>query len=174
MTVEFSPDHRTMGLGLQDGSVALWDIAARKERSLIRMEGGFVSALTWSRDGKTLAWGNLAGEVVFADGERGGERLVYARRGDHVRKLQFLEGGERLRMTDARGANWIYTGVLGEEPQPSTSTDEVLLELPDSRWMRSAFMTQGYGLKAFSPDGRYAIGTSGRGSAMIWKAPWNR
>jgi WD40 repeat protein len=174
MTVEFSPDYKTMGLGLQDGSVSLWDIASRKERSRIRMDGGFISALIWSPEGKTLAWGNLAGEVVFAEGERGGERLVYARRGGPVKKLEFLEDGRRVRMLDARGNSWVYTGILGEEPQASTSGSEDSLELPDSRWTRSAFMTQSYTLKAFSPDGRYAIGTNGRGSAMIWRAPWER
>jgi WD40 repeat protein len=173
-TVEFSPDHRTMGLGLQDGSLSLWDIASRKERSRIRMDGGFVTALTWSQDGKTLAWGNLSGEVVLAEGELGGERLVYARRGDRVRKLEFFEDGKRLRMFDARGSSWVYTGVLGEEPQASTSRSEDSLELPDSRWLQSAFWTQAYWLQAFSPDGRYAIGTDRRGSAMIWRAPWDR
>jgi hypothetical protein len=174
LSVEFSPDHRTIGLGLQDGSVSLWDIPSRKERSRIRMDGGFVSALTWSPDGKTLAWGNLAGEVVLADGERGGERLVYARRGDRVQKLAFLEDGKRLRMLDVRGSSWVYSGILGEEPQASTPRSENSQELPDQRWTRSALVPESYSLEAFSPDGRYAIGTNGRGSAMIWRAPRDR
>jgi len=172
--IAFPPDHRSVGLGLKDGSVSIWDIRERRERSRVRMDGGAVFSLTWSSDGKTLAWGNAAGEVVFSEGERGGEQLVFAPRGDCVKKVEFLEDGKRLRMIDARGSSWVYVGELGQEPRPGRPrrVDEVLM--PDDRWLNSAFMRQDCFVKAFSPDARYAIGTNGRGSAMIWRAPWLR
>jgi WD40 repeat protein len=172
--IAFSPEHGTLGLGLQDGSVSLWDIPARKEKSRIRMDGGSIYSLAWSPDGKTLAWGNAAGEVVFAEGSLGAERLVFAPRGKLVRKVEFLVDGKHLRMTDSRGKRWDYTGELGRDPLPAGAVDEDAIGIPDSRWLKSAFMRQPYSIRAYSPDGRYAIGTDGRGSAMIWRAPWDR
>jgi len=173
-TFAFSPDHGTLGLGLQDGSVSLWDIRSRREKSRIRMDGGSVYSLAWSPDGKTLAWGNAAGEVIFAEGDLGAERLVFAPRGKLVRKLEFLADGKHLLMTDSRGGRWDYSGELGQDPRPAGPVDEDAIDIPDARWLKSPFMRQRYLIRAYSPDGRYAIGTDGRGSAMIWRAPWLR
>lgn len=170
----FSPDGKTIGLGLMDGSVSLWDIAARKEKDRIPWEGGAVQDLAWSPDGKTLAWGTSGGQVIFAEGEHGGERVVYARRGKSVRKVEFLNDGRRLWVVDQRGESLVYDGRLDHEPEAPTTELWVSEKVRDSRWMRTAEWKRMTESHAFSPDGRSAISTDGHGAAMIWQVPWSR
>jgi WD40 repeat protein len=172
--VALSPDGKTVGLALLDGSVALWDIAGQKERDRIRMDGGSVQDITWSPDGKTLAWGAFRGQVVFAEGEHGRERVVYAPRVRSIQKIDFLNDGKRLRVVNPVGESLCYDGRLDREPEGPSPELWVPERIPDSRWLRSTVWKQMWGTNAFSRDGRYAISVDGYGSAMIWRAPWER
>jgi WD40 repeat protein len=172
--VALSPDGRTLGLALLDGSVALWDIASRKEKDRIRMDAGSVQDITWSPDGKTLAWATFGGQVVFSEGEHGGERVVYAPRGRSVHKIEFLNDGKRLRVVNPVGESLCYDGRLDREPEAPSDELWVPERISDSRWLRSTAWKQMWGINAFSRDGRYAISADGYGSAMIWRAPWER
>ena len=172
--VALSPDGKKVGLALLDGSVALWDIASQKEKDRIRMDGGSVSDLTWSPDGRTLAWGAFGGQVVFSEGEHGGERVVFASRGRTIQKVEFLNDGRRLRVVGHSGESHCYDGRLDREPEAPAGELWVPDGVSDSRWLQTTAWRQMRGGAAFSPDGRYAVSADGRGSAMIWRAPWLR
>lgn len=164
-----SPDAALLGLGLYDGSVRLWDVASRSEAIRIPTDAWSVTAIVWSPDGKTLAWGTSRGDVVMAEGRTGGDRVTYASRGSAVRSMEFERDGRRLLVHGA--GSRLYTGEIGREPLPADWESLQRVAYPDLRWMESAMRKQPHTVRAFSADGRYAV-TNGNDGAQIWKAPW--
>src|SRR5258708_14845848 len=88
-----SPDGASLALGTLDGEISLWDVPGRKRRSRVQGEVG-VTALVWSPNGKTIAWGDALGCVVFAEGETGHEPLHFEARGQRITVLAFLPDGK--------------------------------------------------------------------------------
>jgi WD40 repeat protein len=174
--VALSPDETTLVLGQADGSLSLWDIASRKERSRIRLELAGVTAVCWSPDGKTLAWGDGLGTVVIA-GATGRDPLQFKPRGEAaIRDLDFLKDGKTLLVCNAQGVCWNYRDDPTFEPVPVERGElQERRAVPDRRWIASGFLqrgaTLGYTSELFSPDGRYAITGTQWGAALIWEAP---
>jgi hypothetical protein len=56
--IAFSPDVRLLAHSLVDGTVIIWDIAARKELMQLKGHRGYVPTLAFAPDGKTLASGS--------------------------------------------------------------------------------------------------------------------
>src|SRR5439155_1610595 len=64
MALKFSPDSKTLACGCMDGSVRVWDVDSGKEQSPLRGYSGWVQALAFSADGKTLALAGLDAQVI--------------------------------------------------------------------------------------------------------------
>jgi WD40 repeat protein len=86
MQTAFSPDGRVLAIGAYDGQgpgeVVLWDLAAGKERAVLRGHRPTPLVLAFSRDGRALA-------AAFTDGKTGGVRVWDVAQG---RQLAALEG----------------------------------------------------------------------------------
>ena len=74
------PTKMLLAIACEDGSVLLWDAAARGKPRLVRHEKTLVRCLAFSPDGKTLAWARGAikqpGVVTLWDMEKAAERVV--------------------------------------------------------------------------------------------------
>src|SRR4051794_37104717 len=64
--VAVHPDRPLVAAGFDDGRVAICELTADREKRALRLrpgDGGRVSALAWSRNGKRLAVGTEAGKL---------------------------------------------------------------------------------------------------------------
>ena len=169
--VALSPDRKSMALGYSDGSIALWDIGANRERCLVRLEMAGISAIAWSPDGRKLALGDGLGAVLIADGTRVSEPLHFKARGDHsIQELEFTPDGKSVVACDQWGSRRLYRDEAGVEPQDVRGTSQI--PRLDDRWNASGFDQKNAGCSdmAVSPDKSYVI-TAGEGIALIWQAP---
>ena len=60
-----SPDGKTLAIGVMDGSVKLWDLAAARWRSEDHVPSGNSFSIAISPDGKTVASGGCKKRFVF-------------------------------------------------------------------------------------------------------------
>ena len=63
----FSPDSKILASGNQDSTIKLWDVANRKEKSILKGHSKDVSGVAFSPDGKTLASGSRDSTIKLWD-----------------------------------------------------------------------------------------------------------
>jgi tricorn protease-like protein len=73
--VAFSPDGTFLAVGCSDGTVRLWDIAARKQAALLKGHTQLVTAVAFTVDGKSLATASWDGTLKVWDLATRNERL---------------------------------------------------------------------------------------------------
>jgi WD40 repeat protein len=56
--MSFSPDGKRLALGIQDGTIKLWDVVKDKELALLHGHTDRVSCLAFSADGEKLVSGS--------------------------------------------------------------------------------------------------------------------
>ena len=176
-SVALSPDGAKLALGHADGSVTLWSIAQRKELTRIRSDVADITAISWSADGKSLAWGDHVGVVVIAEGEQGRDPLRFRTRGGAaIRDLRFSPDGRTVIAKDAVGLHRAYSDP-GSEPKIVDGVQPLVphVRVPDRRWNASGCFQKRLQLEivaeAVSPDGTYVAGVTRGGKLVIWEAP---
>jgi WD40 repeat protein len=65
-TVAFHPNTTVLAIGYSDGAVVLADIMSPPAKEWSAPSGAAITALTWSPDGKRLAAGDAAGNLIVA------------------------------------------------------------------------------------------------------------
>ena len=176
-SIALSPDNSKLALGHSDGSVTLWGVVERKELTRIRSDVVDVSAICWSRDGKSLAWGDQLGVVVIAEGEQGQDQLRFRTRGGAaIRDLRFSPDGRTVFARDATGLHRAYSDP-GVEPKIVDGELPLVAHprMPGRRWHASGCFQKPQQLEivaaAVSPDGSYIAGVTRAGKLVIWEAP---
>ena len=176
-SIALSPDSGKLALGHTDGSITIWSIPDRKEVSRIRSDMADVTAISWSSDGRSLAWGDRLGVVVIAEGEQGREPVRFRTRGGFaIQDLSFSPDGRMVVARDELGLHRAYSDP-GIEPTIVDGWAPVVPypRRPDHRWNASGCYQKrgqlGIIADAVSPDGSYFAGITRAGKLVIWEAP---
>jgi WD40 repeat protein len=91
----FSPDGVFLAAGCVDGSVVVWDTAARRARATLRGHAGIVNGLAFSPDGRSLATADNDGTLCVWDVATGQLRSS-ARGASAIRSVAFSPDGRTI------------------------------------------------------------------------------
>jgi WD40 repeat protein len=114
-SVTFTPDGKSLVSGSFDGTVRVWDLTTRKERTRLHSRSQFGTGIALSHDGKRVAegfqgsstirlWDVATGKELFADYEGHGDPVYYLAFSPDGRTLVTGDVGGQVRWWDA--ATW--------------------------------------------------------------------
>ncbi len=149
-SLAISPDGGSALAGLADGSIVLWEIAARQERLRLPGHAGRVNALVFDRDGTAALSGGADGQVILWDLSTGREVRRFAGHTGVVRAVAFSP--------DSRTA---ASGGFGGESM-MTPGELILWDVASGQELRRLQEHQfGVVALAFTPDGDALLASSG-------------
>ncbi len=135
-----------------DSSIRLWDVATGKLKLTLTGHTGWITALTYSSDGTTLASASTDGTVHLWDGTTGKHKITLKEHKQNVNSVEFSPDSKRLASwgSDATVRLW----------DPHTGKQIAIID--DNH----------YGAVAFSPDSSTLVSSQGRGNSTIrlWNA----
>lgn len=103
--LEFSPNGKQLAAGFANGEVQVWDWKGeRQTRSLLKTGLAFdqLRALAWTPDGKFVACGGEAKQVLIWNIETG-QHVIRIPHAATIRALEFIEDGRRIRSLESTG-----------------------------------------------------------------------
>jgi WD40 repeat protein len=145
----YSPDGRTLASASHDDTVKLWDLATRRERYALRLQGTWAQRVVFAPDGRTLATAGWNGTVSVWDVDSGVMQTVLDWSDSFVNSLAFTPDGRTLFGCCGNGIKTWQVGGTGEP----TLLD---LEHPDTVWS-----------VAVSPDGNTLVSGDAKGSFCV-------
>jgi serine/threonine protein kinase/Tol biopolymer transport system component len=154
----FSPDGSTLVMGLDDGTVKVWDVKESKVNYTLSAHKGPVWSANVSPDGKLLATASDDGTVKIWDlssHEIDRERLVLSHT-NPVRSVVFSPDGKSV-LTGSRGGNLHIYDIDPASPTYKSATFEVTRA-------HDGVITS----VAFSPDGKHLASAGSDKLVKLW------
>jgi WD40 repeat protein len=112
-SVAFSPDRKTMAIGVYDHTAKLLDTAAGKVLKTLKGHKNYVRAVAFAPNGKTLATGGWDQTVKLWDLPAGTERKALAFPEERLFGLSFSPRGQWL--LAAGGPAYVWNAATGEQ-----------------------------------------------------------
>lgn len=135
-----------------DRTIRLWDVASGKHKVTLSGHSGWISDLTYSPNGTTLASASTDGTIRLWDGETGKHKMTLKGHTRNVDLVMFSSDSKRLVSwgNDATARLW------------DTDTGKQIARIDDIH----------YNAVGFSPDGKTLVCGQGKGNATIklWDA----
>jgi WD40 repeat protein len=156
VAVAVAPAGDVAATGNRDGTLVLWDLAARRERARLAGPNGGINDLEFTADGRWLVAAGADRRVWrwSLDSRPPGPATALADTASSVWSVTAAPAGSTVAATTQSGEVWLLDvasgGALGEPLRPGSG--ELL----------SA---------AFSPDGATLLAASGRGDVHVWSLP---
>ena len=147
--VSFSPDGRTLAVGMWNNTIELWEVSGRQRVAILRGHTDAVTSVAFSRDG-TLASGSLDKTVRLWNVETRQQTASFERHANAVRSVAFSPDGTRLASASADGSIRLW----------DTSTLTEIAEL-----LQGSFGLQSV---SFSPDGALLASGDNTGTILLW------
>ena len=148
--MRFSPDGRTLAVGLAEGAVELWDVATRSTTATLKESSHWVHSVAFSSDGATLASASVHEGTVRLWNLATENAVVLEDHGATVTFVRFSPDGTRLAV-GSYGAVTLWNVLTG-------GATRVLVAKEWGRWWTSG---------AFSPDGKTLAATE-RSDVWLW------
>lgn len=192
-TADYSPDGKYFAIGLSDGGLIIWDLAAEEE--LVSFEGGDYSIqnVKFSPDGKILAVGDSDGDLSLLDVAKqelietyhvhdnvfnglaftpDGKQIVTAR--DSIRVWNVADGEQIAEFKEPEG---IFVGDIAVSPDGKTvavacfDTNVELWDLTTKKLKQKLEdHREAVAAVAYSPDGKILASGSWGFEVVLWDA----
>ena len=156
--IKFTPNGTQLAVGT---SIGVWlyaadtgaEIALYTENSGVdRVQGkSYINVLAFSADGRTLACGDLGGNIVLWDLETNGLKSAFTGNGGPVKALMFTEEDTKLAYaTGWSGARWVNYGTVALWNLTDDTHKPIVAALHQTKDQRKEELHV-----VFSPDGRF-------------------
>lgn len=148
-SIAFTPDGKRLAMGIDDGTVKIWDVANRRLDSTMPVHPGPVWTTTISSDGQLMATGHDDGSVHLWDVATEKEHATFKVDGP-VRSLEFAPQGHRIAVGTRTGQVGIWDADTREKLVSMEGHQGIVMDV------------------SFSPDGTLLGTASGDKTARIW------
>jgi WD40 repeat protein len=199
VSVAFSPDDKYVVSGSEDGTARVW-VAATGQEMAGRSDGGYVTEVEFSPDGKSVLsvyegfariWAAATGKELFHKSYGSGANMgafspdgkyVVTSSDDDTTQVWETSTGKELARLDGHGRSHMTSAAFspeGRDVVSSTNDNMVVVWQAVPQQMISRMTTGGFVKSVvFSPDGKYVLSVEntadGSGAAHVWEAATGR
>ncbi|GCA83027.1 protein TolB [Microcystis aeruginosa NIES-2522] len=150
ISVNFSPDGKTLVSGSDDNTIKLWNVETGQEIRTLKGHHGNVTSVNFSPDGKTLVSGSWDRTIKLWNVETGQEIRTLKGHDSDVESFNFSPDGKTLVSGSWDGTIKLWNGSTGQEIRTLKGHDSDVESFN------------------FSPDGKTLVSGSGDKTIRFW------
>jgi len=152
VTIQFSPDGRSLLTASRDGTARIWNVPSGEPAGPPLRHQGPIRSAQFSRDGRRIATASEDETARIRDAASGRELFAPLRHGNYVSWAEFSPDDQRVVTASGDNTARVWDAATGQPLVPP--------------------LRHQLGLQAahFSPDGRTLVTASDDGTARLWES----